>query len=302
MPSSSPVVQHTQKSSSSSSSSSSSLEPHYDQNHKKPYDEQNKPSELRDTLSQYKTSNTYQMLNRTYCELCKSKYMHLNSGLTRCNCGLKSLTQHNSNNENSSKLVKVYQNTQTNGISHSSMQTMPLKEFRRIIGLRDSSKRDTSSTYTTAQNANNNMTDFRQTSRPLLSSNHQRVLDSQKFHHTHHDYQASHFGSTQNAKHQNSMQNMSNVSQQFLNFNSSQQAYNQMSNSSNPSVNSYLNNHDQQHINQSLRKNHNQMNQINLADVNNNNYYHTNSNQPFQMYSTKPYAASILPIVNEDLK
>jgi hypothetical protein len=82
--------------------------------------------------------------NKIYCNLCKGQYIVLNGGdYIQCFCGVKprSCLQNIENPQNFNitynkaediKMVKVCQSNGTN-----SMQTVPLKEFRRMIGLKD---------------------------------------------------------------------------------------------------------------------------------------------------------------------
>ena len=92
--------------------------------------------------SQSFTQNGY--FNKIYCNFCKGQYIALNGGdFIQCFCGVKprSCLQSIENPQNFNincnkaedvKMVKVYQSNGTN-----SMQTVPLKEFRRMIGLKD---------------------------------------------------------------------------------------------------------------------------------------------------------------------
>jgi hypothetical protein len=84
-------------------------------------------------------------LNKIFCNICKGQYILINGDYIQCFCGVKSRTylhqleqshQNYNNNNNKTEDIKMVKVCQSNG-SNNSMQTVPLKEFRRMIGLKD---------------------------------------------------------------------------------------------------------------------------------------------------------------------
>ena len=123
--------------------------------------------------------------NKIYCQFCKAQYIFLNGEYIQCFCGIKlrSYLQHldqqpqNSNiSFNKSDDLKMVKVCQTNGTN--SMQTVPLKEFRRMIGLKDNRRH---SNINNNNNNNNNANEINQQNlNRNLTINFNRTLSLQQ--------------------------------------------------------------------------------------------------------------------------